>query len=221
MKNNYIPRVKICGLTSIQDAIRCTDLGADAIGCVFYPKSPRHLTQDRAREICSVVPEHVKTVGVFVDETFSIIMHHVEHCHLTAVQLHGHESAELVRRLCKENLHVIKALFVNGIPTLKDASKYPASAFLVECGQGKLPGGNARVWNWEKAKHLEGEHLLILAGGLTPENVAQAVQMSAPHGVDVSSGVESSPGQKDPGKVAAFIKAVNGCGQEKNPKNIF
>jgi phosphoribosylanthranilate isomerase len=220
-KQQIIPHVKICGITRVQDAVRCAELGADAIGCVFYPKSPRHLTKDRARGICSAVPDHLKTVGVFVDETFSSIMHHVEYCHLTTVQLHGKEHPGLVRRLLEENIPVIKALFIGGNPTVDDAAKYPASAFLVECGRGKLPGGNALGWNWEAAKNLGKEYPLILAGGLDPENVATAVQMSAPYAVDVSSGVESSPGRKDFVKVAAFIKAVSNCGLRKHSKNIF
>jgi len=137
--NNFIPQVKICGLTRVEQAVQCVALGADAIGCVFYPKSPRHLTDDQAGEICSVVTDRVKTVGVFVNESFSSIMNYVKRCHLSTVQLHGQESPELVRRLCNQNLQVIKALFIDGNPSLKDAENYPASAFLVECGQGKLP----------------------------------------------------------------------------------
>lgn len=220
-KQQIIPQVKICGITRVQDAVGCAELGADAIGCVFYPKSPRHLSQEMARDICTAVPDHLKTVGVFVDETFSSIMQYVEYCHLKAVQLHGKEPPDLVRRLRKENVHVIKALFVDGSPTFKDASEYPASAFLVECGRGKLPGGNALEWNWEAAKNLGKKHPLILAGGLDPENVALAVQMSAPCAVDVSSGVESIPGLKDLDKTAAFMKAVSKCGVKKHPKNIF
>jgi phosphoribosylanthranilate isomerase len=216
-----IPHVKICGITRVQDALGCAELGADAIGCVFYPKSPRHLTKDRARDICAAVPDFLKTVGVFVDEAFSTIMHHVEYCRLTTVQLHGREQPELVRRLREENIHVIKALFVGGSPTLDDASKYAASAYLVECGRGKHPGGNAMGWNWEAAKSFGKEYPLILAGGLDPENVVTAVHMSAPCAVDVSSGVESGPGRKDFDKVAAFMKAVSGCGLKKYPKNIF
>jgi phosphoribosylanthranilate isomerase len=221
MEQPFIPHVKICGITRVQDALGCAELGADAIGCVFYPKSPRHLTKDRAREICTAVPDFLKTVGVFVDETFSRIMHHVEYCHLTTVQLHGREQGELVRRLRKENIHVIKALFADRSPTFDDAPKYPASAFLVECGRGKHPGGNALEWNWEAAKNIGKEYPLILAGGLDPENVALAVQMSAPCAVDVSSGVESDPGRKDFDKVAAFMTAVSNCGLEKQAKNIF
>ena len=97
--SKYIPQVKICGLTLVEHALKCADLGADAIGFVFYPKSPRHLTDDRAGEICSAVRDRVKTVGVFVNETFSSIMNRVECCQLSAVQLHGQESPELVRRL--------------------------------------------------------------------------------------------------------------------------
>ena len=219
--SKYIPQVKICGLTRVEQALQCVALGTDAIGCVFYPKSPRHLTNDRAREICSAVTDHVKTVGVFVNESFSSIMNHVERCHLSTVQLHGQESPELVRRLCNENLQVIKALFIDGNPSLKDAENYPASAFLVECGQGKLPGGNALQWNWDQAKSFGEKHPLIIAGGLSPENVAHAIKLSSPHAVDVSSGVESSPGHKDIDKVSLFIDAVFRCGINKNAEEIF
>ena len=220
-KEQMIPLVKICGITQVQDALRCAEFGADAIGCVFYPKSPRHLTMDQARDICASVPDHVKTVGVFVDENFSSIMHYIEYCHLTAVQLHGREEPELVRRLRAENVSVIKALFLDGNPRVDDASKYPASAFLVESGLGKLPGGNALAWNWESVKNFALAYPLILAGGLDPENVKTAVRMSNPCAVDVSSGVESSPGQKDFDKVAALMKAVSDCGLKKYSKNIF
>ena len=221
MTNNFIPQVKICGLTRVEQALQCVALGADAIGCVFYPKSPRHLTNDRSREICSAVTDHVKTVGVFVNESFSSIMNHVERCHLSTVQLHGQESPELVRRLRNQNLQVIKALFIDGNPSLKDAENYPASAFLVECGQGRLPGGNALQWNWDQAKSFGEKHPLIIAGGLSPENVSHAIRVSWPHAVDVSSGVESSPGHKDIDKVSLFIDAVFRCGINKNAEKIF
>jgi phosphoribosylanthranilate isomerase len=219
IKKQMIPFVKICGITRVQDALRCAEFGADAIGCVFYPKSPRHLSLDLARDICASVPDHVKTVGVFVDETFSHIMRHVEYCHLASVQLHGREDPELIRRLRAANIHVIKALFVDGNPTVDDAAKYAASAFLLESGLGKLPGGNAQEWDWESAKNFAKKYPLILAGGLDPENVVTAVRLSNPRAVDVSSGVESSPGRKDFDKVAAFMKAVSDCGLKKDPKN--
>lgn len=219
--NRYNPQVKICGITRLEDALGCVSLGADAIGCVFYPKSPRHLPLDRAREICSAVSKQIKIVGVFVNESFSRIMKHVEYCRLASVQLHGHESFELVQRLRDEHLHVIKALFVHGTPTLEDVSEYSASVFLLECGQGKLPGGNALPWNWSRAKRFGEKHPLIIAGGLDPENVAQAIHASVPDAVDVSSGVESNPGKKDLDKVKAFMDTVSCCGLYKNPGNIF
>ena len=221
MTNKFIPQVKICGLTRVEQALQCVALGADAIGCVFYPKSPRHLTDDRAGEICSAVTDRVKTVGVFVNKSFSSIMNHVERCHFSTVQLHGQESPELVRRLRNQNLQVIKALFIDGNPSLKDAENYPASAFLVECGQGKLPGGNALQWNWDQAKSFGEKHPLIIAGGLTPENVSHAITVSSPHAVDVSSGVESSPGNKDIDKVSLFLNAVLRCGFNKKAEKIF
>ena len=221
MTNNFIPQVKICGLTRVEQALQCVALGADAIGCVFYPKSPRHLTDDRAGEICSAVTDRVKTVGVFVNESFSSIMNHVERCHLSTVQLHGQESPELVRRLRNQNLQVIKALFIDGNPSLKDAENYPASAFLVECGQGRLPGGNALQWNWNQAKSFGEKHPLIIAGGLSPENVSHAIRVSWPHAVDVSSGVESSPGHKDIDKVTLFLNAVFRCSVNKKTEKIF
>ncbi len=215
------PQVKICGLTRVKEALGCTALGVDAIGCVFYPKSPRNLTDNRAKQICSAVKGQIKTVGVFVNETFSNIMQRVDHCQLSAVQLHGQESPELVHRLRIEKIYVIKALFAEGTPSMDDVSSYNASAYLVECGRGNLPGGIALKWNWEKAKFFGETHPLIIAGGLAPGNVSRAIKVSAPHAVDVSSGVERSPGLKDLDKVEAFIDAVSGCISIKKLKKIF
>ena len=214
-------QIKICGLTSVDDALGCVDLGADAIGLVFYPKSPRYITMQKAKEICSAVPEKIKTVGVFVDETFSNIMHIAQYCRLKGVQLHGNESSCLVEQLVKENLIVIKALFSGRKPRIDDVINYRASAFLVECGKGVLPGGNAEVWDWKEARRLENKFPLILAGGLSFENVAEAVKASFPDAVDISSGVESSPGRKDLNKVASFIKEVSVCSAHKTFKKVF
>lgn len=204
----FIPQVKICGITQVDQALQSAELGADAIGCVFFPKSPRHLTEKKAREITDVLPDHVTSVGVFVGKTYQEIMEKVERCNLRAVQLHGKESPELVQRLRAENLIVIKALFIDGTPSLDDVASYDASGYIVECSGGPLPGGNALVWNWNKARAFGDEHPLILAGGLSPENVKQAVQDSMPDAVDVSSGVESNPGIKDLDKIKTFIDTV-------------
>lgn len=215
------PQVKVCGLTNTEQALKCASLGVNAIGFVFYQKSPRNLTDDQARDICMALPSEIKTVGVFVNETFSNIMHKVKHCNLNAVQLHGQESPELVSRLCSENLLVIKALFTGRAPYLENVYDYKASAYLAECGKGVLPGGNAMTWNWEKARAFGENYPLILAGGLLPENVCDAFAASLPDAVDVSSGVESGPGQKDTGKVEAFMNAVSSCVINKKMRSIF
>ena len=147
----YTPQIKVCGLKRVEEALECAMIGVNAIGLVFYPKSPRNVTEKQAREISAALPSEIKTVGVFVNETFSNIMQKVERCRLKAVQLHGQGSPGMVSLLRNENILVIKALFTENSPCLEDVSKYDASAFLLECGKGVLPGGNAMQWNWKKA----------------------------------------------------------------------
>jgi len=217
----FLPQIKICGLTRIDEAVKCAELGTHAIGYVFYPKSPRNVTENRAREISRALPREVKTVGVFVNASYDDILRKVNKSLLDIVQLHGEESPQLVERLRNENIRVIKVLFIDKNPLMDRAVDYHASAFLMECGKGRLPGGNARVWNWEKAAGFSDTYPLVLAGGLAPENVSRAVAAGAPDAVDVSSGVESAPGRKDPGKVKAFIEAVSGNVSEKPLRQIF
>ena len=211
--NLVCPQVKICGLTHPHEAAQCARLGADAIGLVFFPKSPRNVTPDQAREIVHVLPETVAAAGVFVDESFSFIMSRVERCGLSVVQLHGRESADLAARLKTEGVGVIKALFVDGRPGLDDAQAFEVDGYLVECAKGPLPGGNAMTWDWGMARDFGRRHPLVLAGGLSPDNVADAINAGLPAAIDVSSGVEASPGRKDPDKVARLIAAVQ-CSEE-------
>ncbi len=216
------PQIKICGFTRVDEAAECADLGVDAIGCVFYPPSPRNVTEERARDISRAVSSRLTVVGVFVDETFSGIMQKVDHCNLTGVQLHGKESPDLAARLRGENLIVIKALFVNGAPSLENAPDYPDSAFLVECAKGSLPGGNAMTWRWDAARDFGQTRPLVLAGGLSPGNIQGAILDAIPDAVDVSSGVESAPGRKDPGKIKTFVDLVRGTHIEKEEwKSVF
>lgn len=203
-------QIKICGLTREDEALECAKLGADAIGLVFFPKSPRNVVGDRARAISEAVAGHAKTVGVFVNAGFHDILHKATHCGLSAVQLHGQEPPELVRRLSEEGIRVVKALFDGGSPPLSDVDRYQASAFLVECSKGPLPGGNAMEWDWGSVRDFGIRHPLVLAGGLSPENVTEALSASLPSAVDVSSGVETSPGRKDLLKVSRFIQEVEG-----------
>ena len=215
------PQVKICGLTRVAEATACAALGADAVGCVFFPASPRHVTDDQARAICGALPGHVRSVGVFVDASFSTIMARVTHCGLGAVQLHGRESPQLVSRLAAEGLPVIKALWIDGYPSLKHAAGYPATAFLVEGSRGKLPGGNALDWDWHGARAIAHDFPLIVAGGLTPENVMQAAGQSTAAALDVSSGVESSPGRKDLDRIKKFLSRAACCHTNQKQWRIF
>ena len=216
------PQVKVCGLTNVEQAIGCVKLGVNAIGCVFYPKSPRNVTEEQAKDICSALPPEVKSVGVFVDKDYSFIMRKAEKCGLDAVQLHGMEPPGLAGRLAKENLIVIKGLFVKRNPGLEAVSIYEsASAFLVECGKGRLPGGNAETWDWSVTKDFAANYPLVLAGGLNPENIAQAVITGEPDAVDISSGVESSPGWKDLSKVKAFMNGIPNAVYSRAVRRIF
>jgi phosphoribosylanthranilate isomerase len=221
IENRKHPQVKVCGLTDVKEAVETASLGADAIGLVFFNKSPRNLSLDQAQEISSALPDDMTTVGVFVNKSYAGIMRIVEYCRLKAVQLHGTETPDLVKRLAKEDLKVIKALFVEREPSIHAINNYDVSAYLLECGHGALPGGNALAWNWSEARDVGKQHPLILAGGLTPENVFQAIESGMPDAVDVSSGVEASPGKKDLSKVKSFIETVSRCEVTKKVKKIF
>lgn len=218
---NHIPQVKICGLTDVQQALQCAELGADAIGCVFFPRSPRHLEDGKAKEICAALPPHVPAIGVFVDEPFSFIMKKAEYCGIRGVQLHGQESPELVQRLREEGLTVIKGLFVSRHPKVENAGEYNPHAFLVECGQGVLPGGNAKTWNWGEVREFGESHPLVLAGGLSPDNIVRAVAASQPDAVDLSSALESVPGQKDMEKVRTFLQNLSQSKVYRETRRIF
>ncbi len=205
------PQVKICGLTRPDEALACARMGADAIGMVFYPKSPRNLTPHQAGDICRQLPPQVKAVAVCVDMPSEAILALASECGFGTVQLHGRETPQKVARLTQAGLRVIKALFANRPPEIALAPKYEAAAaFLVECGQGTLPGGNAKTWDWQLPSGLFEKQPVILAGGLAPANIRQALQISQADAVDVSSGVEASPGRKDLEKVRMFLEAVKG-----------
>jgi phosphoribosylanthranilate isomerase len=217
----YKPEIKICGLTRTDEAVACAEAGANAIGLVFYPPSPRHLTSEQAREISLALPVQTARVGVFVNSTVSCILQVIDDCRLTDVQLHGQETPEEVIALCNRGVRVIKALFIQKSPFVCEAAEYPAAAFLVECGKGRLPGGNALIWNWREVKSFGLSYPLILAGGLSPGTIAQAVSEADPDAVDVSSGVESGPGRKDIRKVRALIQALPRRTLERQPRRIW
>lgn len=202
------PQVKICGLTAEDQARECADLGADAIGLIFYPPSPRNVTKDQAQRIAAALPAGVSAVGVFVNPSLDEVRKTVDRCGLTAVQLHGVETPQLVEDLKEVGVPVIKALFADRPPRFETAADYAANAVLVECGRGPLPGGNARIWNWAAAAPLADRFALVLAGGLGSENISAAIAAALPDAVDVSSGVEIRPGIKNLARVRTLIENI-------------
>lgn len=201
-------KVKICGITNLEDARHAVECGADMLGFNFYRGSKRYLEPAIAAEIVRGLGEaRVEMVGVFVNAEVAEIAEVAEQVGLDGIQLHGDEDAESVSAV-KESLPglvVVKALRVGGGFALKAAAAYTVDHVLLDGDAGTVFGGAGRAFDWELARGVEG---LILAGGLTPHNVAEAIRTLRPHAVDVASGVESSPGKKDPAKVAAFIKAA-------------
>ena len=196
-------KIKICGITCLEDALVAIDAGADALGFVFFPKSPRHVFPEQAAAIIRRLPPFVQTVGLFVDEDPETINRTADQCGLDIVQLHGGESpafCDSVRR------RVIKVFRVKDMASLDPMGGYRVSAFLLDAWSPAAHGGTGQTFNWEIAAHAAEAGRIILAGGLTPDNVAGAVRQVRPYGVDVSSGVEAAPGQKDPAKVREFIR---------------
>ena len=201
------PLVKVCGLTQVDNAMAVAEAGPDLIGLVFFPKSPRNVSLSQAGRISRALPSRIAACGVFVDAHYDTVMATAEACGLAAVQLHGTESPQTAVNLSRQGLIVIKAFFATRNPTLDLVKDYPGiDYYLAEYGKGVLPGGNAEVWDYGMVKG-SGENVpLVLAGGLSPENVAMAVACAHPSMVDASSSLESAPGIKDIPKVTAFIQ---------------
>ncbi len=199
-------KVKICGNTNLKDALLAVEAGADALGFIFYRKSPRFVSMQTVKQIVQVLPPFVETVGVFVDETAERINRIAETCKLDAVQLHGKETPAFCRRIRRK---VIKAVRVENAASLKGLDRYPVSGFLLDAWSEKAPGGTGETFDWNWVHRGKKFGPVILAGGLTPANVRQAVKRVQPYAVDVCSGVEKSLGVKDPDKVRAFVIAAN------------
>jgi len=198
-------KIKICGITESGDALHAVDCGADALGFVFYEHSPRAITPDKAQSIIAQLPPFVTVVGLFVDEDPLIIRKVADYCKLDMIQYHGNETPDTVRKAPRRS---IRALRIREDATLEDLEAYPASGLLIDAWVAGAFGGTGVLSNWQIAAEIAKKRPLILAGGLTPENVAAAIQTVNPYGVDVSSGVEYAPGRKDKKKVAAFIRTA-------------
>jgi len=201
-------RVKICGITNWTDARRAVESGADFLGFNFYPGSPRYVTPAKARRIVQRLPKGIVAVGVFVNEPEDKMLGIARSVGLDYLQLHGDETPDTVAHLQRE-LPVIKALRVKRPFRVAQVSRYRrASALLLDGFDRKLRGGTGKTFDWKVARRAKPYGKIFVAGGLAPENVGEAIRIAEPFGVDVSSGVESRPGRKDPARLKAFAHAV-------------
>ena len=201
-------KIKTCGIKTVKDALAAMDAGTDLIGFNFYPKSPRYIDPGRCRDIMAVMRKygHITYVGVFVNASVAEIRATMNTCALTLAQLHGDETAEMLESL---NGMAFKAF--RGMPAAEHLDGYTRDgvpALLVDASVKGEYGGTGVTADWNSAAELAKQYPILLAGGLTPENVTEAVQRVRPWGVDVASGVESAPGLKDSNKMKAFVQAV-------------
>ena len=199
-------QIKICGITNIEDAMAVADAGADALGFVFHPASPRYVTPGRAREIIGSLPPALCTVGVFVNLSAPEVLQIAELCGLDFIQLHGSETRQYCRSFPRERL--IKALSFRSEDEFAIMADYPVRAFLVDAHDPVRFGGTGKTCDWNVAYKAAARHPLVLAGGLGTNNILAALEAVRPLAVDLSSGVESAPGKKDHEKIRAVVAAV-------------
>ena len=196
-------RVKICGITNIEDAVAAAEYGADAIGFVFQPKSPRAITPETAKNIVSALPPFITTIGVFVNESKLEIERIIRYVGLNIVQLHGNEPPDA----CRLNRKVIKAIRVKDLTDLEPLKRYNVSAFLLDTYSPHTMGGTGQIFNWDIAVEAKKFGRIILAGGLNHENIEEAIKWVRPYGIDVATGVEGNKkGEKDHKKLKLFIE---------------
>lgn len=214
--------IKICGTTNLEDAQVAVEAGADALGFVFYEKSPRNVDPEKAAEIIAAVPRSVEKVGVFVDQPVTYIQRTVELAGITAAQLCLEPRKNGLLDLCRLTelcpglkltlAFPVPRLLEEGLFTFDEASKKMLHAIMFDSGTAVTRGGTGRTFDWQQAQSLIQTFStmlpVIVAGGLSPQNVGQAIKLFHPFGVDVVSGVEARPGKKDPEKVRAFVSAV-------------
>lgn len=202
-------KIKICGITSEQDAHKSVALGADALGFVFYDQSPRHIEPPAARRIIQTLPPFVLAVGVFVNQPLETVRRIVDDCGLALAQIHGDETPAYCESLDRP---VLRAIRLKGRRSFLSLAEYKGRAgvrgFVVDAFSPNSYGGTGQTVDWALAGEAAKAAPVLLAGGLTPHNVREAIEQVRPYGVDVSSGVEASPGRKDPEKLATFIQAV-------------
>ena len=205
-EGEIVTKVKICGIKTVTDALAAMDAGADLIGFNFYPKSPRYIDVGTCRDIMSVMRRygHITYVGVFVNASVEEIRATIDTCGLSLAQLHGDETPEMLNTLDGKAFKAFR-----GVPAdVNGFARSESPALLVDAAVKGVYGGSGVTADWSAAAELAKKCPLLLAGGLTPENVAEAVRRVRPWGVDVASGVETRTGEKDAAKISAFVKAV-------------
>jgi phosphoribosylanthranilate isomerase len=209
-------KVKICGITNWTDARRAVEAGAQFLGFNFYRPSPRYIQAAAARRIIRRLPDGIAAVGVFVNEPEANMLTIARRVGLDYLQLHGDEPPEQVARL-KREIPVIKAVRVRDSFRPKQLDSFGrASAILLDGFDVRRHGGTGKTFNWNLARGSNGSRRIFLAGGLTPENVAEAIRVARPYAVDVCSGVEARPGKKDPARIVALMWAVKAAeGKQK------
>jgi len=212
-------RVKICGITNIGDAYWAAELGADALGFIFYPKSPRSITPERAKEIIQKLPGSKGKVGVFVNQEIQAVKEIVSFCGLRLIQLHGDESPQYCAQFPMSTL--IKAFSHCAEEEVQRLENYPVKAILVDAHEPGRYGGTGKNSDWALALKVKKNHPLILAGGLNRENIKRAIETVRPCAVDINSGVETSPGKKDPYKIREIIEIIRATDKDEAPGNIF
>jgi len=202
-------KVKICGITSAEDAQAAVAAGADALGFVMYRKSPRHVEAAAARSIVAELPPFVLPIGVFVNEEPLVVRNLMDECGLALAQLHGDEPPSYCERLGRPALKAIRLKDRSSfLPLAEFRGRANVRGFVIDAYSDQAYGGTGRTIDWALAEEAARAAPVLLAGGLTPSNVSEAIRVVRPYGVDVSSGVEERPGKKDPAKVRAFITAA-------------
>ncbi len=209
-------RIKICGTINLDDALMAIEAGADALGFIFVPNTPRYIHPDQAAKIIEDLSPFITVVGLFVNADPEDIAATADQCHLDMIQLHGDESPGFCQAL---NRRLIKAFRVKDESSLSRLSDYRVSGYLLDTYVEGAMGGTGKVFDWNLAVKAKQHGRIILAGGLNPNTVPSAIRQVRPYGVDVSSGVEADPGRKDPAKVKAFIRSVREVDREWEQSN--
>jgi phosphoribosylanthranilate isomerase len=204
-----VTRVKLCGVSDPADARRVADLGAWALGMIFWPQSPRVCSIEAAETIGGELHRQLELVGVFVNATLDEIAATADRCHLTVIQLHGDEGPAYCREVARRTgAKVMKAARVRDAAQVHDLQRFHTDFHLLDAYSPRTPGGTGETFDWELARRHPGVPPVVLSGGLDPDNVGAAIEAARPFAVDVASGTESAPGRKDPAKLNAFVRAV-------------